>query len=70
MSVKCPRCKLFNSFSFSTNQTTCIKCNTRLDENDVAASKMHLANLNTRNFNNTWNNTEDSYTITNTNVND
>lgn len=66
----CTKCKLFNSFSFTTNQTTCIKCNTRLDENDVTASKMHLDNLNQRGFKNlntSWSNTEDSYTITNVN---
>lgn len=67
MSVKCHKCGLFNSFSFSTNQTRCIKCNTRLDKEDVLASQMHLDNLNNRDFKNinkSWNRIDDTYTIT------
>lgn len=66
MSVRCIRCGLFNSFSFSTKQTTCIKCGASLDQDDITASKMHLDNINNRDFksfNKPWERIEDSHVI-------
>lgn len=62
MSVRCNNCKLFNSFSFNTNQTNCIKCNIKLDTEDVEASLMYQKTLqqgNFKNLNNPWNNVGD-----------
>ena len=71
MSIRCHKCKLFNSFSFSTNQKKCIKCNTRLDSDDIEASKLYRNKIIDKNFsnsNNSWSNTEDTYIITSTNI--
>lgn len=66
MSVSCPKCRLFNSFSFSTKQTKCIKCNTNLDKNDVTASLCYQTSLQNREFksvNNSWEKTKDTHVI-------
>lgn len=66
MSVRCNKCSLFNSFSFKTNQTKCIKCGNNLYNQDIEEAKYYQTSLSQRDFkslNNNWNNTEDAFII-------
>ena len=65
MSVKCSYCGLYNSFSFSTSQENCIKCNGDLYLQDVEEAKHYSTTLHQRDFKtlNSWNNTDDTFTI-------
>lgn len=65
MSVRCS-CGLFNSFSFKTDQTNCIRCDRPLDPNDVEAAHYNRESCKFRefkSFNNSWDTVDDTYTI-------
>ncbi len=59
MSVRCTKCSLFNSFSFLTNQTRCIKCNTLLNDSEIQSSKMYQENIKNKTFKSSWYDVED-----------
>lgn len=40
-SHRCSNCGLINSFSFQTDQNTCISCNYPIDDNDLIAMKKY-----------------------------
>lgn len=70
MSIRCHKCFLFNSYSFTNQQKKCIKCSTKLDPDDIEASKIYRERLSQKifNYSNSWENTEDTFIITNTNI--
>lgn len=56
-SVKCIHCNLYNSFSFNTKQTSCIRCNKKLIIDDITAAISYKETLSNRDFKkiNDWN---------------
>lgn len=49
-SVRCIKCDLLNSFSFNTSQTTCIRCNFNLLQEDIQSTEIYKQALNQRSF--------------------
>lgn len=49
-SVRCSKCNLINSFSFQTNQTTCIRCNSNLDSDEILAAERYKDSLRNKEF--------------------
>ena len=44
-SVRCINCNLLNSFSFNTSQTTCIRCNFNLLQEEIHSTEIYKKSL-------------------------